>query len=45
MRAIENHDQLELVLLVGASAIISRYGEVVKLIKKMDSILQVHLIC
>ena len=34
MRAIENHDKLELILLVGASAIIGRYGEVVKLIEK-----------
>ena len=33
MRAIDEHEKLELILLVGASAIISRYGEVSKLIE------------
>ena len=34
MRAIESHDGLELILLVGASAIIDRYGGILDLIKK-----------
>ena len=34
MRAIENHEKLELILLVGASAIISRYGDVINLIEE-----------
>ena len=34
MMAIDSHDGLELILLVGASAIIDRYGNVVELIKK-----------
>jgi len=34
MRAIESHPHLELILLVGASAIIERYGKVIDVIKK-----------
>ncbi len=34
MRAIDSHDGLELILLVGASAIIDRYGGVIDLIKQ-----------